>query len=303
MANFSDIVKNIFWILIILQIAPVLIKNISKQYSSLLETKTKVGIITIKDTLSDSTTHVKNLKKFFEDDEIKAIVLKLDCPGGATGTAQNIFNEIKILKCQHSTKYVIALVENLAGSGGYYIASATDYIISAPGAFVGSIGGYISLPHFKEFIEQYKIKYEVIKTGDYKTAGNPLLQLTPEQRQMFQELSDNVYQQFVKDVAEQRPHLPKEINKWANGRIFTGQQALELKLIDELGSQSTAIKVLREKAHIEGKIDWVTPSTKRNLIQSLLYPDEDTDPELKMQTLVNNVCQTIEKRYAIQACC
>lgn len=303
MSKIFNTIKNFFWILVIIQVAPIIVKSIIKQYSSLLEAKTKVGLVEIKGVLTDSNKYVKDIKNLFENTEIKAIVLKIDSPGGAAGTAQNIFNEIKLLRSQYSNKFVISVVENIAGSGGYYIAASSNYIIASPAAFIGSIGAYIPHPSFKEFIENYKIRYEIIKAGEYKGCGSPFLDLTPAQKKMFQGLSDNVYNQFVKDVAQQRPNLPKDINLWANGQIFTGQQALELKLIDELGSQSTAIKVLKECAHIDGKIEWIKPPKNRSILYSLLYPEDDNDHELDMKSFVGSICQTIEDRYITKANC
>lgn len=287
MAKFSDFLKNLFLILILVQIGPTLLKSIKTQYSNYLEKKTKVGVLPIKGVIYSSDTYVKDLRTFFEDDEIKAIVLKIECPGGASGASQNIFNEIKVLKCQYK-KYVIAFVENIAASGGYYIASAADYIITAPSSFIGSIGVYIPHPNIKEFIEQYKIKYEVVKTGEYKTMGNPFHDLTENQRKLLQDITNNVYDQFIKDMFEQRPNLPKDIKVWAEGKIFTGKQALELTLIDELGSQSTVIKTLKEKAQIVEKIEWVKPTKKIGFFQSLLYPGEDEE-SLSFKSLIMQI--------------
>lgn len=300
MATFSTYLKNIFWVLILLQFAPPLIRQIKTQYTDLLEPKTKVGVIDIKGGLSSATTIVKDLKKLFENDEVKAIVLKIECPGGSAGTAQTVFNEIKLLKSQYSNKYVVALIENIAASGGYYIACAANYIIASPAAFIGSIGAYIPHPYFKEFIEYHKIKYEFIKSGAYKTTGSPFTELTPAQRNELQGLTDNVYQQFTKDVAAQRPKLSANINQWADGKIFTGQQALELKLIDALGSPSTAIKVIRDNAHIKGKIEWVKPAKKTGLLSSLMNPDEDAENDSYLKTFMDTALQVAEERYSLQ---
>lgn len=276
MAKFTDYLKNIFWLLLLLQIAPTLIKSIKSQYTDMLETKTKVGVITIKGSINNSDEYVNNLKNFFENDSIKAIVLKIDSPGGVAGASQVIFNEIKILKCKHE-KYVVAFIENIGASGAYWIATAANYIIAAPSAFVGSIGSYISHPNLKELIEHYKVKYEVIKSGEYKTTGNIFLDLTDKQRALLQNISDNVYQQFTTDIAAERKNLPKDINAWADGKIFTGKQAYEIGLIDELGSQSSVLQVLKDKAKIEKKIEWVKPKKKEGLLYSLFYSDDDSD--------------------------
>lgn len=297
MAAFSDYVKNIFLVLILLQFAPPLIRGIKQQYSDIIEAKTKVGVVTIKGSLSEAGSFARDIKKFFEDTAIKAIVLKIDCPGGTSGASQTLFNEINYFKSMYPNKYVVAFVENMAASGGYYAASAANYIIASPSAFIGSIGSYIQHPNFKDFIEYHKIKYEVIKTGAYKTAGNPLLDLTSAQRDELQGLSDDVYRQFVRDVAKQRPHLPADTKQWADGRIFTGEQALTLKLIDEVGSPSSIIRVLKENAHITGKIDWVKPPKKMGLLNSLVSQDED-DGDSYLSSAIKTACKVVEERYA-----
>lgn len=303
MATFSDVMKNIFWFLLILQVAPLFIKNIKQQYSDLLEAKTKVGVITIKNSLYEAGPIVKDLKKFFENDEIKAILLKVECPGGAAGSSQTIYNEINHYKSLYPTKYVVVIIENLAASGGYYAACAANYIIAAPGSFIGSIGCYIPHPNFKEFIEYHKIKYDVIKSGAYKTAGNPLADLTPDQKAEFQGITDDVYRQFVRDVAHQRPHLPHDHKLWADGRIFTGEQALSLKLIDEVGSPATVLRVLKENAHITGKINWVKPASRKGFFANLFSQDSDDDSSSFLNNTVNNICKVVEQRYTSSVAC
>lgn len=270
----SEILKSLAFIFIALQFAPTIIKNVKDKFSNIAENKTKVAIVSLEGAISDSEKTIKKLRKYFEDKDIKAIVFKIDSPGGASGSSQDIFYEILSLKEQYNKK-IISFVQNMAASGGYYVATATDHIIATPSAFIGSIGSYIAFPAIKNFIEQFKLKYEIIKSGDYKTAANPFAELTPEQRQMFQELSDNVYHQFIKDVAAQRKSLPNDYKEWANGKIFTGEQAFKMGLIDELGSHSTVVKALKELAGIEGKIEWVKAKTSANALYSLLSGEDD----------------------------
>ena len=260
-------------------------------------------MINIRGGLYDAGPVVKNLKKFFEDDDIKAIVLKVECPGGSSGACQTVFNELNYYKSQYPHKYIVAFVENIAGSGGYYALCAANYIIAAPSAFIGSIGSYIQHPNFKDFIEYHKIKYDVIKAGAYKTAGNPLLDLTPEQKIELQAITNDVYRQFTRDVLSQRPHLPQDTKTWADGHIFTGEQALALKLIDEVGSPSTVARVLKENAHIEGKIEWVKPPKKLGFFKTLFSGDSDDDGNSYMNNAVNSVCKVIENRYATTTTC
>ena len=300
MATFSDYLKNIFWALLLLQLAPLFIKDIRSQYSDLFEEKTKVGVIAIKGVIRNAYPTVKHIKQIFEDKNIKAVVLRVDSPGGVSPTAQTIFQEILHYKKQHPEKYVVTLVEQVAASGGYYIACAADYIVSAPSAFIGSIGVYIAHPNFKDFIEQFQLKYSITKTGTYKGAGDPLLTLTPEQKAQFQDLTNNTYQQFIKDVAAQRPALPHDSTKWAEGKIFTGEQAVALNLIDATGSPATVEKILRDKAQIVGKIEWIKPTRKRPFLASLIAPEEDGEDTTYLASAVNSICQALEKRDSSQ---
>ncbi|MGC2310109.1 MAG: signal peptide peptidase SppA [Candidatus Babeliaceae bacterium] len=278
MAQFSNILKNIFIIILILQFAPFIIKNFSKYYSSLFETHTKVGVITMNSTLSSSAHYIKQFKTFFENTDIKAILIKMDCPGGASGSTQAIFYTIKELKKSYA-KPVIVLIENVCASGGYYIAVTADVIIAPASALIGSVGVYMPHPQLKEFIEQFKVKYDTIQSGKYKTAGNPLLATTPEQREMLQQLSDDVYLQFVQDVAESRPQLKlAQQNQWAQGRLFTGHKAKEMELIDEIGSQETAERVIRQKAPIEGKIMWIK-APQPSVFSRFLGRDDTSEPD------------------------
>lgn len=290
MAKFTTYLKNIFFFLLFLQIIPVLIVGIKRQYTALLEPKSQVAVIPIKGTLNESGYYIKHLREFFKNQEIKAIVLAMECPGGKAGTAQAIYEEIKALKMQH-VKPVVAWVENTCASGGYYIACAADTIISTPSAFVGSIGVYIAQPQLKEFIEQFKLKYGVIKTGDYKTAGDPLLEQTPEQKAMLQGLTNDTYTQFVHDVSQSRPQLAlARVNEWANGQIFTGRQGLEKGLVDELGSFSTLEKTLRQKTTLEEKIDWVYPPKPSPFRGLFGNPEEDyPDGDSLLGWIINGV--------------
>lgn len=297
--NFSNIMRNIFWVLILLSFAPSLIKTIKSSYADMLKSKTKVGVITIKNTITDSTTYAGQLKKFFEDKEIKAILIKFDCPGGSAGASQALFNEIKELKKQY-LKPVVSWVQSVCASGGYYIATASDHIVTTPAAIVGSIGVYMPHPQLKEFIEQFKLKYSVIEAGKFKTAGNPFLTTTPEQVAHLKAAVEDTYHQFVNDVAAQRPKLTLATSSvWADGKIFTGQQALKLGLVDELGSQTTAERCIKKKAQISGEIQWVRPTCKNSLLKMLGSSDCDddgSDDTSYIEQAVNTACTYVDNR-------
>lgn len=283
--SFSGFLKFILLLLVFILVAPALVKNIYDTYQDLLKEKTKVALITIEKTLTEAEPYTEQLRKQFKNPEIKAIVLKIESGGGAAGTSQTIFNELKALKAQYP-KPVIVFVENICASGAYYIACAADTIIASPSAFIGSIGVYIPHPELKEFIEQFKIKYSVIKTGAFKAVGDPFLGDSPEQLAMLQELTNDTYKQFVNDVAQSRSKLAlANSTMWAEGKVFTGTQALELGLIDKTGSPSTVDQELRDTIAIVGDIEWVKAPKPSKVAQFFSSFEADSFASLIVEKL------------------
>lgn len=293
MSRLTDFLKNGMYLLVFLMVAPQIIVVLFKQYTALVTPSTKVGIMSMTQTLTSSGEYVKNLKKFFKDSSIKGILLRVDCPGGSAGTSQAIFNELTYLKQQYPHKPVVVFVENVCASGAYYIASPCDWILATGSSFIGSIGTYIALPRLKEFINNYKITYQVTKKGTYKAILNPLLDPTQEEQTLLQELCNDSYQQFIEDVAKSRPILAlKDAEQWANGKVFTGKQALDMHLIDQLGSLSHAELKIRELAHIPSnhEIQWVRAEQK-SIIMKYLYPDEsgESNDDMSLTTLFHTM--------------
>lgn len=291
MATFSDTIKNIFVLLLLLQFAPPLLQNIKHQYTKLLEPRSQVGYLSIKGLLYDSAYYTKYLKKFFENNEIKAIVLKIESPGGASGTAESIAHEIDILKKEHP-KPIITYTENVCASAAYYIASTTDYIIAAPSTLVGSIGTSIPAQfQLKEFIEQFKIHYELIKSGQYKSATDPFVDLSPEQKELLQGLADDSHQNFIEHIKKHRHMMAgQDTKEWAEAQLFTGRQALQKKLIDQLGSKSDAVEKVKELGIIHGKIEWVKPEQQDGLFGMLFGSSQTNAP---MSSLTNMIFERL----------
>jgi protease-4 len=293
MSRLTDFLKNSFYLLMFLLVVPQIIIVLSKQYTTLITPSTKVGIMSVTHTLTNSGEYVKNLKKFFKDQSIKAILLRIDCGGGAAGTSQAIYNELTYLKQQYPHKPVVVFVENICASGAYYIACPCDWIVASGSSIIGSIGVYIALPRLKEFINQYKVEYQVTKTGKYKAILNPLLSPAEGEQALLQKFCDDSYQQFIEDVAKSRPALAlKDADMWANGTIFTGKQALELKLIDQIGSLSHVEQQIRERAHIPSsqEIQWVKAEQK-NMLMKLLSPDDngESNDDMSLSSLLQGM--------------
>jgi protease-4 len=259
MGKLSNILGSILILLILINIAPSLIQNIKEEYSTLWESKTKVGRLKITSELDDISFYQQQLEKFFKNSAIKAILIEFDCSGGAAGSSQALYNEILHLKAEYK-KPVVALTYNMCPSGAYYVACATDYIIASPSALIGSIGSYLEQFKFDKLLEHVSVNYEIEKTGTYKSASNFFTPLTPEQKKMLQEVSDSCYQQFIHDIACRRGLSLSNADTWANGRIFTGTEALKLRLIDELGSEYNARQKIKQLALIERDIEWVRPT-------------------------------------------
>ena len=260
--TFFDYLKSFFLMLIILQVAPTLMNGIKKQYAHYLEPHTQVGLIAIKGLITDSGPYIKDLRTFFKDSDIKAILLKIDCQGSATGSGESIFREIKELKNEYR-KPVVALVENVCASGGYHIACAADHIIAPGMALIGSIG--VAFPYLfqlDEFIKHHHVGYVSMVAGKYKSATDPFVPTTEDEKVELQKVLDDSYDQFVTNIANSRKLSVADAPTWANAKLFSGRQAHKLGLIDEIGSISNAIKVLKDKALIDGEIIWVRPDKK-----------------------------------------
>lgn len=272
--TFFDYLKNIFIFLIFLQVTPTLIQSIKKQYSNILLPKAAVGVIKMNGLLSNSSWHAKQLHTFFKDQSIKAIVLKIESSGGAAGTGQTLYNEILALKKEYP-KPIIALTENVCASGAYYVASATDHIIASGQAVIGSIGSAIPyLFQVQGLLEQLQIKYSAVTAGAYKSMTDPFINMTQEQQAQLQSVVDDSYAQFTADVAHTRKLSTQNAPEWADGKLFTGKQALQLGLIDELGTALQATAYIKNIKLIEGEIEWIHAEQKVGFFQRLMNQDD-----------------------------
>lgn len=210
----------------------------------------RVGEIEIKGTLLSSEETLKQIKNFRKESAIKAIVLRIDSPGGAVAPAQEIYEEIRRTA---QTKPVVASMGSVAASGGYYIASAANHIIANPGTITGSIGVIIHLPNLRELFGKIGYQMTTIKSGRFKDIGNPAREMTEEEKELLQATIDETYRQFVRDVALARKLPEEEVRRIADGRIIMGEKALELKLVDQLGNFEDAVAKAGELGKIEGE--------------------------------------------------
>ena len=185
-----------------------------------------------------------------EDPSVRAIILRINSPGGSAAASQELHAEV--CKARENGKIVVASMSDVATSGGYYVACGADKIVANPGTITGSIGVIFSQLQYSELLERYGIRANVIKSGEYKDIGSPLRNMTAEERQILQDMIDDIYIQFVQAVAEGRHMNESEVLELADGRILTGRQAKEVGLVDELGTFQDAVDLAAELAGIEG---------------------------------------------------
>ena len=227
----------------------------------------KVGVLTISGLIIDSEGTIEQLKKFARDDSVKAIVVRLNTPGGGVGPSQEIHEEVRKIR---GKKVILASMGALAASGGYYIACGADKIFANPGTITGSIGVLMKFLNVKDLIEKIGVKGFVVKSGSFKDTGSPIREMSPEERKLLQSVIDNVHSQFVNAVAEGR-NLPRDaVLAIADGRILSGEQAKELGLIDALGNLEDAVAEAGKMAKIEGEPRVVTLPKKKFSFLDLL---------------------------------
>ena len=220
----------------------------------------KVGIVELTGNITSSRDIIHSLKRFRENSSIKAIVIRIDSPGGAVGPAQEIFREIrKTVK----TKKVIASMGTVAASGGYYVAAGADGIVANPGTITGSIGVIMGFANFQELLRKIGMVPVVIKSGQYKDIGSPVREMTKDERGILQNLSNRIHRQFIVDIANGRGMDLSKVEKIADGRIFTGEEAKNLGLIDRLGNLEDAIEWAGRMGGIKGKISAVYAPKKK----------------------------------------
>ncbi len=227
----------------------------------------KVAVLPITGVIADSEATIDQLKKFAKDGSVKAIVLRINSPGGGVGPSQEIYEEVRKLK---GKKPVVASMGAVAASGGYYIACGAQKIYANPGTITGSIGVIMQFVNVKDLIEKIGIKGFAVKSGELKDAGSPLRDMTSEERQYLQGVIDNVFGQFVQAVAEGRKLEADAVRKIADGRVFTGEQAKALGLVDALGNQEDAVAEAGRMAKIAGEPRVVLPPKKKVSILDLL---------------------------------
>jgi len=211
----------------------------------------RVGLIEIIGDIESSDAVVDQLEHMRLDSSVRAVVVRLDSPGGGVAASQEIYEAV--LKVRDAGKPVVASMGGVAASGAYYIACAADSIMSNPGTLTGSIGVIMSFPNTEELFKKVGVRFEVVKTGKYKDIGSLSRPMTTEEKALLQGVLSNVYEQFVKAISDGRDMEKGDILPYADGRIFSGDQAHELGFVDRLGDLNDAIQLAANMADIKGR--------------------------------------------------
>ncbi|MBU0680505.1 MAG: signal peptide peptidase SppA [Proteobacteria bacterium] len=233
----------------------------------LLGVSNSIGVIEIKGVITDAEETLADILAFSREKGIKAVVVRIDSPGGAVGASQELFMGIKRLSQE---KPVVASMGSVAASGGFYAAIGAEKIVAAPGTLTGSMGVIIKFANLEQIFNKIGYQSQVVKSGQFKDMGSPDRALTEAELTLLQNLIDSVHGQFVADIAESRSLNIEDVKKIADGRIFSGEQAREYGLIDELGNFNDAVRLAASLANMDEELP------------KLVYPPEEGNSILGM---------------------
>lgn len=227
---------------------------------SALSRKEGVGLVEVKGMILDSRETVRQLRYFYKQDAIKAVVLRVDSPGGVVAPSQEICAEVRRFAAR---KKIVVSMGSMAASGGYYISAPATLIYANPGTITASIGVILKLSNIEALMDKLGIKAATLKTGRFKDSGSPMRPLSAEDRAMLQAVIDNTHRQFVQAVAAGRRLPLEEVRRIADGRILSGEQARDARLVDRLGSLQDAIEEAGRLAGISGEPEVILPPRKK----------------------------------------
>jgi len=232
----------------------------------------KIGVVDLEGVILSPKQVVSQLKKFDDDDSIKAIILHVNSPGGGVAASEEIYREVKRIH-DGKKKRIVASIETVGASGAYYVSSAADKIYADKGSVVVSIGVIAQWVNYGELLQWAKLKSITMKAGEFKDTGNPTREMTPSEQQYLQALIDNMHTQFIQAVAEGRNAKEGDIRLIANGKVWTGEQALPLKLIDQIADFQEAVKDTAKAVGIKGESSLVWPARPKRSGLDLLFGD------------------------------
>ena len=232
----------------------------------------KIAVVDVEGVILSPKETVDSLRKYADDDSVKAIVLHLNTPGGGAAASEEIYREVRRIRDQRK-KRIVASIETVGASGGYYIASGTNKIYANEASIVGSIGVIAQWTNYEDLLKWAKLKDITLKAGALKDVGSPTRDMTPEERAYMQSLIDNMHGQFIHAVADGRGMKDEDIRKIADGRVWTGQQALPLKVIDQIADFRAAVKDTAKAVGISGDPTLVRPTKPKRTLADLFFGD------------------------------
>ena len=232
----------------------------------------KIAVVELEGVIVTPKQIVKQLKAFADDDSVKAIIIHVNSPGGGAAASEEIYREVKRIR-DEKKKRIVASIETVGASGAYYVASATNKIYADKASIVGSIGVIAQWVNYGELLKWAKLNAITIKAGEFKDTGSPTREMTPAEREYFQGMIDNMHSQFIQAVADGRHEKADDIRAIANGKVWTGEQALPLKLVDQLADFEGAVKDTARAVNISGEPSLVWPPKERRSGLDLLFGD------------------------------
>ncbi len=270
-------------ILVLLMVVSGILTTISINSSSIA--RNRIGLVRIEGPIIDSEKAVNEIKEYARDASVKAILLRVNSPGGAVAPSQEIYAEVKKAV---EKKPVVVSMGAVAASGGYYISAPASRIVANPGTITASIGVIMEIPNISGLMQKIGVRSEVVKSGKHKDLASAFRDLGDDERRILQSVIDNVHEQFIDAVALGRDMEGNDVRKIADGRIFTGEQAVEAGLVDELGSLEDAIDIAAELAGISGKPKVIEKKEKRSFLDLL---------NSSISGKINDIIPTIELKY------
>lgn len=272
------------WILVIGVVLVVVINSLAPELTGLEEDR--IALVRVEGVILDARETVDDLIRFGENPNIRAIVLRIDSPGGGVVPSQEIHDAVHRIREDYH-KAVVASMGSIAASGGYYIAVATDHILANPGTLTGSIGVIMQLANVQELLEKIGVKSRVIKSGVHKDLASPFREMSPDERYILQSVMDDVHRQFIEAVAVGRSLAVSDVEPLADGRIFSGRQAMDSHLVDGLGNLHDAIQLAAKMSGIKGEPRVVEPQARFSVLDILQNRLAGWLPSLEARPSVN----------------
>jgi protease-4 len=246
----------------------------------------KIAVVDLEGVIISPKDMVEQLRKYGDDSSIKAIIIHVNSPGGGAAASEEIYREVLRIR-DVKKKRIVASIETVGASGAYYVSSATNKIFADQASIVGSIGVIAEWYNYEELIKWAKLKAIVLKAGEFKDTGSPVRDMTPAERAYMQGLIDNMHGQFIHSVAQGRHVKDEDVRPLADGKVWTGEQALPLKLVDQIGDFRAAVEDTAKSVGIKGQPTLVRPEKDRKSVLDLLFGDASEylpDPAKLMQT-------------------